>query len=238
MTKKRDKIYEGSSKSLYLSEDEYSLILSFNDKLSQSSNKEINAAGKGSINNTISVYLMQQLEMIGVENHLIKKINMHQQLIQQVDVYPIQVYVNNIAHGRYVSEFGMEEGFVFDSPIIDYRIKNKKLNYPAINESQILSFDWMTPDEIKDMNLKAGRVYDFLSGLFVSIGIRLVSVKLEFGRVFNGESFSSMLIDEISPDTCVLWDIETNKKLCFEVASEDIKQIIPVYKEVMKRLNI
>ncbi len=234
----KEKLYQGSSKTLYHSEEDNSLILSFDDTLRLSKDKILSFLGKGVINNTISSYIMQKLDMIGIDNHLIEKINMRQQLVQFVDVYPVQIHISSIACGRYVSDFGMEEGFVFDEPIIDFRVKNKELEYPIINESQITSFGWMDSQEVREMKKKAIRINDFLTGLFATAKIRVVDIKLEFGRVFNGEEFMSMLVDEISPDTCKLWDMSSNEKLCYELAHEQPDKLLPAYQEVMKRLGI
>ncbi|GAB4165201.1 MAG: phosphoribosylaminoimidazolesuccinocarboxamide synthase [Rickettsiaceae bacterium] len=234
----KEKIYKGSSKTLYQSEEDYALIMSFDDSLRVSKEETIEVSGKGVVNNNISAYIMQKLDMIGIDNHLIEKINMRRQLVQFVDVYPIQVHISTIACGRYVSEFGMEDGFVFESPMIDFTVKNKDLNYPSINESQIINFGWMNKYELKEMKTKAIRIHDFLSGLFASVNIRMVEAKLEFGRVFNGEDFISMLVDEVSPDTCRLWDMETNEKLCYEIAKEGADKVMPAYQEVLERLRI
>ena len=233
-----EKIYKGTSKTLYQSDEDYALIMSFDDTLKKDNKEIIDISGKGVINNNISAYIMQKLDMIGVENHFIQKNNMRQQLVQFVDVYPIQIHICTVACGRYVTDFGMEDGFVFESPIMDFRVKNKDLNYPIINESQIISFGWLSKSELRDLKNKATRVHDFLSGLFATAKIRLVDIKLEFGRVFNGEDFITMLIDEVSPDTCKLWDMETNEKLCYEIAEEDPEKVIPAYQEIVKRLNI
>jgi len=234
----KEKIYTGSSKTLYQADEDYALIMSFNDTLKLQDKRSIVISGKGVINNSISAFLMQKLELIGVETHFIQKNNMRQQLIQFVDVYPVQIYVSSLASGRYVTDFGMEDGFVFDSPIIDFRVKNGDLNYPIINEHQIYSFSWLSEKEIKNLKKVAIRVHDFLTGLFAGIGIRLVDIKLEFGRVFNGEEYIIMLTDEISPDTCKLWDMYNNEKLCYEIAETNPDLIISAYQEVLKRLNI
>jgi phosphoribosylaminoimidazole-succinocarboxamide synthase len=234
----KEKIYTGASKTLYQADEDYALIMSFNDTLKLQDKSSIVISGKGVINNSISAFLMQKLELIGVETHFIQKNNMRQQLIQFVDVYPVQIYVSSLASGRYVTDFGMEDGFVFDSPIIDFRVKNGDLNYPIINEHQIYSFSWLSKKEIKNLKKVAIRVHDFLTGLFAGIGIRLVDIKLEFGRVFNGEEYIIMLTDEISPDTCKLWDMYNNEKLCYEIAETNPDLIISAYQEVLKRLNI
>ena len=234
----KEKIYTGASKTLYQADEDYALIMSFNDTLKLQDKRSIVISGKGVINNSISAFLMQKLELIGIETHFIQKNNMRQQLIQFVDVYPVQIYVSSLASGRYVTDFGMEDGFVFDSPIIDFRVKNGDLNYPIINEHQIYSFSWLSEKEIKNLKKVAIRVHDFLTGLFAGIGIRLVDIKLEFGRVFNGEEYIIMLTDEISPDTCKLWDMYNNEKLCYEIAETNPDLIISAYQEVLKRLNI
>ncbi len=234
----KEKIYKGTSKTLYQSDEDYALIMSFEDTMRVSKDKIIEVSGKGAINNAISAYIMQKLDMIGIDNHMIEKINMKRQLVQFVDIYPIQIHVSTIASGRYVTEFGMENGFVFESPIIDFKIKNKDLDYPIINETQIINFGWLSKYELKEIKNNALRIHDFLAGLFAGIGIRMVDVKLEFGRVFNGEDFVTMLVDEISPDTCRLWDMNSNEKLCYEIANEDPGAVISAYREVLKRLNI
>lgn len=233
------KLYQGSSKTLYDTDEEYALIMVFEDSLRLSQDKTLHISGKGGINNMISSYLMQKLDMIGIENHLIEKINMKKQLIQRTEIYPVQIHISTLACDRYVNNLGMEEGFVFDLPVVDYRIKNSRLNYPSVNEHQIINFGWMTQYELKELRKLAIRIHDFLVGLFVSVNIRMVDIKLEFGRVFNGEEFIPMLIDEVSPDTCRLWDMDTNQKLCFEAGIEgDGSQLILAYQEVLSRLNI
>jgi len=231
-----EKIYKGSTKTLYQSDEDYTLIMSFEDRLSIGKDS-LEISGKGAINNSISSCIMQKLDMIGIDNHLINKMNMRQQLVQFVDIYPIQVHICTVACGRYVTDFGMEDGFVFEAPIIDFRVKNKELGYPIINESQINSFGWLDKKELNDLKIQATRVHDFLSGLFASLKIRLVDIKLEFGRVFNGEEFITILVDEISPDTCRLWDMKTNEKLCYELAKDNPEKILEAYQEVLKRLS-
>lgn len=234
----KSKIYQGTTKTLYHSEEDHTLIMSFDDSIKKSNQEIISVDGKGIINNSISSYIMTQLEMIGVENHFIQKNNMRQQLVQFVDVYPIQINICTIACGRYVTDFGIENGFVFESPIIDFKVKNKDLNYPVVNCEQILSFGWLNKTELETLKIKSMRIYDFLSGLFTTAGVRLVDISLEFGRVFNGEDFVTMLTDEISPDTCKLWDMETNEKLSYEIAEENVEKVLPAYQKILDRLNI
>ncbi len=242
----RNKIYQGSSKILYQTDKEYSLIMSFTDDIKLQNGKTFNASGKGVINNTISSYIMSKLDMVGIENHLIEKINMREQIVQFVDIIPISISVSTLACGRYIKEFDMEEGYVFDQPMIDFRIKNAELKYPVINEYQIINFGWVSIEEIKILKKKAIRIADFLTGLFAGIGIRMVECNLEFGRVFNGEEFIIMIADEISPDNCKLWDLNNNEKLGFEAiecaieqdSQQDLDQAILSYQNILKRFNV
>ncbi len=233
----RNKIYQGSSKDLYEGNEDYTLIMSFNDNFKLESGAMLDIVGKGAINNTISSLLMSKLDMVGIENHFIEKINMREQLVQLVDLFPVQLYISSIACGRYVTEFGMDEGYVLDHPMIDFRVKNSDLKHPVINEHQITSFNWLTNEDIKDLKAKAVRVYDFLTGLFAGVGIRLVEGKFEFGKVFDGENFIIMLADEISPDNCRLWDMDSNKKLSWDGVMDDPENAFTTYQTVLQRFN-
>lgn len=233
----KNKIYQGTSKILYQSDADFTLIMSFTDDLKLADDTIITIPGKGAINNNISAFIMHKLEMVGIENHLIEKINMREQLIQFVDILPIQVSITTVACGRYVQQFGMEEGYVFDYPVIDFHIKNRELQYPIINEYQIINFGWLTSQEIEQVKLLATRICDFLTGLFAGIEIRFIECKLEFGRVFNGEKFVIMIADEISPDTCRLWDIHSNEKLGFDAIAGQ-GDATYAYHAISKRMNI
>jgi len=233
----KQKLYQGSSKILYQSQEDYAFIMAFTDKITLDSGEIFEVAGKGVFNNNISSYIMTKLDLIGIDNHLIEKINMREQLVQSVDVFPIQISVSAVACGRFVKEFFMEEGYVFDHPIIDFRVRSTELKHPVINEHQILNFGWLSRQEIKEVQIQAMRVYDFLSGLLTSVGIRLVECTLEFGRVFNGEEFIIMLADEISPDTCRLWNMYNNEKLGAELIASDPEKAIKSYQIIADLLK-
>ena len=230
------KIHQGSSKTLYRSDEDRMLEMSFNDNLRISNNSFIEIPGKGIINNAISSYIMKKLDLIGVHNHFVKKANMRRQIVEFADVYPIQVHIASVACGRYVTDLKMEEGYVFEQPIIDFRFKGKNLSYPIVNETQIISLCWLNEEELKRVKIQAINIYSFLAGLFSTIQVRLIDAKLEFGYVFNGEEFVIMLVDEISPDTCRLWDMESNQKLSYEIAQDDPEKIMPAYQELYRRL--
>ncbi len=233
--KTKNKIYQGSSKTLYGSDLDFTLVMSFSDRFALRNGQILNLSGKGVINNMISSFIMSKLDSMGIENHFIKKLNMKEQLIQHAEVFPFSVSVAGIACGRYVKEFGLEEGFVFDSPLIDFVIRSP--NYPIINEEQMFNFGWLCREELEDIKKRSIRIYDFLSGLFMGVGIRLVECRLEFGRVFTGDDFVIMLVDEISPDTCRLWDLGNNEKLCFEAVENGLESGIEPYRTVLKRLG-
>lgn len=234
----KKKIYHGSNKILYQSAEDFALIMAFTDSIKLENGKVFDVSGKGAINNTLSSFIMTKLDMVGIENHLIEKINMREQLVQFVDMFPVQISISTIAYGRYVTEFGMEEGYVFDNPIIEFRIKNRQLKYPVINEHQITSFSWLTAKELKQLKHKAIRIYDFLTGLFAGVGIRLIESKLEFGKIFSDEEFVCMLADEISLDNCRLWDMNSNQKLSFEIIEQDPDSAIKSYQAVLNRFNL
>ncbi|XVN43130.1 MAG: phosphoribosylaminoimidazolesuccinocarboxamide synthase [Candidatus Rickettsia vulgarisii] len=233
----KEKLYQGSSKILYQSQEDFAYIMAFTDKMTLENGEIIDIAGKGVLNNNISSFIMTKLDMVGIDNHLIEKLNMREQLIQSVDIFPIQVSIASVACGRFVKEFSMEEGYVLDHPIIDFKVRSNELKHPIINEHQILNFGWLSKKEISQVKQQALRVYDFLSGLFVGIGIRLVECQLEFGRVFNSEEFMVMLADEISPDNCRLWDINSNEKLGKELMNIDLDKGLKSYRTIAKLLK-
>ncbi len=234
----KQKLYKGSSKIIYASSEDHTFIMSFTDTIKLNNGEIIEMAGKGVLNNNISSFIMSKLDMIGIENHLIEKINMREQLIQSVDLFPIQVSIASVASGRFVKDFGVEEGYVFDQPILDYKVRSNELNYPVANEHQLLQFGWVTQRELTELKNKALRIYDFLTGLFLGIGIRLIECRLEFGRVFNGENFIVMLADEISPDTCLLWNMHNNEKIGFDLIEKDIGLAIKSYHMIEELLKV
>ena len=234
----KEKVYEGSSKILYVTEEEYTLIQFFKDDHVLGSGDIVQIPGKGIIKNSISAFLMEAMKLANIPNHLIEKLNMREQRIALVDLIPVQICVANVACGRYATEFGIEEGFVFDTPMIDFRVKNSEQGNPVTNEQQIAGFGWTFDEEIKELKAAAVRVSDFLIGLFAGAGIRMVECQLEFGRGFDGNGYVLILADEITPDSCRLWDIETNRRLDFEAPTASAEEVIAVYQEVAKRLGI
>ena len=236
--KTREKLYEGTSKILYEGDEDFSLIQFFKDDHILEDGSVVQVAGKGVLNNNISAFIMSNMDMVSIDNHFIDKINMREQIVQLVDMIPVKISVANLACGRYVDQFGIEEGYVFDQPMIDFRIKNKNILNPIINEHHMQNLCFLTSREVKSLKQVATRVNDFLAGMFAGVGIRLVECTMEIGRVFDGEEFSFMLADEVTPDTCRLWNIADNRKIDFEFAAQNPDNAAAVYKEIAKRLGI
>lgn len=234
----KDKIYEGSEKIFYSAEEEFALIEFFKDTTKLPNGQLVESSGKGVLRNSISAFLMSKLDMAGIDNHLIEKINMREQLIQMVDMIPMQVSISYLSCGRYISEFGLEEGYVFDRPMIDFYFKTADRLLPSCNENHIMNMCLLTSYEIDAIKKITMRAADFLAGFFASSGIRLVEAKFELGKVFTGEEFIMMIADEISPDTCRLWNLDDNKKLDFEAIYKNPDNAIKIYKEVTQRIGL
>ena len=194
--------------------------------------------GKGVLNNRISEHLMMGLTDIGVPNHLVRRLNMREQLIREVEIIPVKVRVRNIVAGDLIKRLGMEEGTALPRSVVEYYHKSDELGDPMISEEHITAFSWAMPQEIDDMLSIALRINDFLSGLFYGVGIRLVDFDLEFGRLWQGEDLRIVLADEISPDTCRLWDMETNERLDRDRARLSMSEAAEAFQEVARRLGI
>lgn len=237
LPKKRVKIEEGRRKIIYQTNDDYILTQFFKDDFYSTNGIKQELLGKGILSNTISSFLMNKLAMIGVETHFVEKVNMSEQLINKAEAIPVTFVVNQIASGRYVEDMGLQEGFVFEKPMIDILTKSTIKKTP-INEEQIINFDWLDKEELEDLKTTALNINYFLVGLFASVNIRLVACKLEFGRIFSPYGFSLVLIDELSPETLQLWDMNSNKKLDASSIDVESNESLSCYEEIIKRLNI
>ncbi len=235
----KKKVYEGKAKVIYKGKDQNTLIQYFKDDATAFNNKKKGIIpGKGVINNFISELLMTGLKDINIPNHFIKRINMREQLIHKLEIIPIEVVVRNIATGSLVKRLGIQEGKILSRPIIEFYLKNDKLNDPIISEEHIIVFEWASHSELEEIINLSARINDFLTGYFYSQRIRLVDFKLEFGRYWSGQDNSLMLGDEISPDNCRLWDLLTNKKLDKDRFRQDLGDVDIAYKEVAYRLGV
>ena len=237
--KKGKKLYEGKAKIVYASSEKNLVIQHFKDNATAFNNKKKSVIdGKGILNNRISEHILTYLSQVGIKNHLVKRLNMREQLIKRVEIIPIEFVVRNIATGSLTNRLGIEEGTVLDSTLIEYCLKDDKLGDPLISKEHIYTFKWATRREIEKIDRQLLRINDFLVGLFRGIGIKLVDFKVEFGRYKNNSKNEILLADEISPDTCRLWDMNTEKKLDKDRFRKNLGNLIEAYQEVAKRLGI
>ncbi len=238
-TKRKDLIYDGKAKKIFSCQDDNLVIQYFkDDTTANNAQKHSIISGKGVINNRISEYLMQSIEKIGIPTHFVERLNMREQLVKKVEIIPIEFVVRNISAGSISKKFNIPEGKVFNQPIIEYYLKNDGLGDPMMCESHLIRLGYIKSDELDEIIDFSFRINDFLQGLFLGIGIRLVDFKLEFGRHRKNESFDIILADEISPDNCRLWNKEDNKKLDKDRFRQDLGEIKEVYQEVAKRLGV
>ena len=238
---KGKKLYEGKAKILYETNDKDLLIQHFKDDATAFNNlKKANVEGKGVLNNRISEHILLSLNSCGIKTHLIKRINMREQIIKHAEILPIEFIVRNIATGSLTKRLGIPEGTVLNKPLLEYCYKNDELSDPIIAKEHIYNFGWATEKEIKKIDQMSLRINDILQGMFKAIGIKLVDFKVEFGKVWNKSKSDKeiVLADEISPDTCRLWDSKTEKKLDKDRFRRDLGNIIQGYQEVARRLGI
>lgn len=236
---RRKQIYEGKAKILFEGPEPGTLIQYFKDDATAFNNqKRAVLEGKGVLNNRISEFVMQGLERIGVPTHFIRRLNMREQLIRHVEIIPLEVVVRNVAAGSLVKRLSLEEGSQLPRSVIEFYYKNDALGDPLVSEEHITAFNWATPQEIDDMMALALRINDFLSGLFSGVGIKLVDFKVEFGRQYDGDLMRLILADEISPDCCRLWDMETGAIMDKDRFRKDLGGVTDAYREVAKRLGV
>ncbi len=233
--KKGKKLYEGKAKIVYAGPDKGTAIQHFKDHATAFNNlKKSTIEGKGVLNNRISEHILKNLEQIGIKTHLIKRINMREQLIRLVEIIPIEFIIRNIATGSLTKRLGIKDGTLLEKPLLEFCYKNDELGDPLIAREHIYAFNWASVIQLDYITEQCHRINDFMQGMFRGIGIKLVDFKLEFGTV-NGEI---ILADEISPDTCRLWDIKSDEKLDKDRFRKDLGNLIPAYEEVARRLNI
>ncbi len=237
--KKGKKLYEGKAKVIFATDNKDFLIQHFKDDATAFNNqKKAKIEGKGVLNNRISEHILINLDQVGIKNHLVKRLNMREQLIKHVEIIPIEFIVRNIATGSLTKRLGIEDGTVLEDPLIEYCLKNDELGDPLISKEHIYTFKWATKKEIEQIDKQLLRINDFMVGMFRGVNIKLVDFKVEFGRVKNNGKTDILLADEISPDTCRLWDNKTDKKLDKDRFRNNLGNLIDAYQEVAKRLGI
>jgi phosphoribosylaminoimidazole-succinocarboxamide synthase len=236
---KRRKIYEGKAKILYEGPEPGTLIQYFKDDATAFNNqKRAVLDGKGVLNNRISEFIMTQLNGIGLPTHFLRRLNMREQLIREVEIIPLEVICRNVAAGSLSQRLKLEEGTALPRSIIEFCYKNDALADPLVTEEHITAFNWASTQEIDDMIAMTLRVNDFLTGLFAGVGIKLVDFKIEFGRLYEGDMVRTVLADEISPDSCRLWDMSSGEKLDKDRFRRDLGGVTEAYAEVARRLGI
>ncbi|MDQ1080339.1 phosphoribosylaminoimidazolesuccinocarboxamide synthase [Pseudoroseomonas cervicalis] len=236
---RRRQLYEGKAKVLFEGPEPGTLVQYFKDDATAGNGaKKGIITGKGVLNNRISEYLMTRLGEIGVPTHFIRRLNMREQLIREVEIIPLEVVVRNVAAGSLAARLGLQEGTRLPRSIVEYYYKNDALQDPMVSEEHITCFGWASTQDLDDMVALALRVNDFLSGLFLGVGIVLVDFKLEFGRLYENDEMRIVLADEISPDNCRLWDVNTGEKMDKDRFRRDLGKVEEGYQEVARRLGI
>ena len=236
---RRRQIYEGKAKVLFEGPEPGTIVQYFKDDATAFNAKKRGIiTGKGVINNRISEYLMLRLNEVGIPTHFVRRLNMREQLVKAVEIIPIEVAVRNIAAGSISKRLGIAEGTPLPRSIIEYYYKSDELDDPMVAEEHITAFNWASIQELDEMTGLALRVNDFLGGLFLGVGLRLVDFKLEFGRLWEDDEMRIVVADEISPDSCRLWDLKTNEKMDKDRFRRDMGGIEEAYQEVARRLGI
>ena len=239
MTRRRQ-IYEGKAKILFQGPEPGTIVQYFKDDATAFNNeKKGTITGKGVLNNRISEFMMLRLAEMGVPTHFVKRLNMREQLVREVEIIPVEVVVRNVSAGQFAKRFKVEEGTPLPRSIVEYYYKADELGDPLVSEEHITAFGWATPHDVDDMMALALRINDFMSGLFMAIDIKLIDFKLEFGRLYedNGE-MRVVLADEISPDSCRLWDVKSSEKMDKDRFRHDLGKVEEAYREVARRLGI
>ena len=236
---KGKKLYEGKTKILYEGPEKGTAIQHFKDNATAYNDlKKSTVEGKGVLNNRISEHVLNNLNQIGIKTHLIKRLNMREQLIRLAEIIPIEFIVRNIATGSLTKKLGIADGTVLSKPLLEYRYKNDDLGDPLVTKEHIIEFNWANESELSLIKNYSLRINDFMQGMFRGVGIKLVDFKLEFGKVDNKGNKEIIIADEISPDTCRLWDVVSEKKLDKDRFRKDLGNIIQAYQEVARRLGI
>ena len=232
---KKEQLYEGKAKKVYATQDPNVVIVSYKDDATAfNCLKKGTITGKGAINNRMTNNLMRRLEAKGVPTHLVEELSDRETAVKKVSIVPLEVIIRNLSAGSFAKRYGVEEGIVFDAPTIEFSYKNDDLGDPLINTYHALALKLATAEEIALIKNYAFTVNELLKGFMKEIGIDLVDFKLEFGRTADGQI---VLADEISPDTCRLWDEKTHEKLDKDRFRRDLGGAEEAYEEVMRRLT-
>ncbi|MEM1267208.1 MAG: phosphoribosylaminoimidazolesuccinocarboxamide synthase [Pseudomonadota bacterium] len=236
---RRRMIYEGKAKILYEGPEPDTLIQYFKDDATAGNGaKHEVVEGKGVLNNRLSEHFMKGMNAVGIPTHFIRRLNMREQLVRMVEMIPLEVVVRNVAAGSMSRRLGIEEGTALPRPIIEFYLKDDALGDPLVTEEHIIAFGWAAQQDVDDMVSLALRVNDYVSGVMYGVGVQLIDFKIEIGRLFDGDFQRLIVADEISPDSCRLWDIETRAKLDKDVFRKDLGSLTDAYTELATRLGV
>lgn len=233
---KREQLYEGKAKKVFATDDQNLVIVSYKDDATALDGlKKGTISGKGVVNNRMSNFLMKLLAEKGVDTHFVEELSDRETLVKKVSIVPLEVIVRNISAGSFAKRYGVEEGIVFDEPTIEFSYKNDDLHDPLLNDYHALALKLATKAEIEKIKNMAFTVNAVLKEYFLTLGVKLVDFKLEFGKTADG---TIVLADEISPDTCRFWDAETNEKLDKDRFRRDMGGVEDAYNEMMRRVGL
>ena len=230
-----NKLYEGKAKKVYKTENPNEVIIYYKDDATAGNGvKHDKFEGKGVLNNTISCIIFDMLEEAGIKTHMIKKLNERDILVKKVDIFPLEVIVRNITTGSFCRRLGAPEGIVLDEPIFEMSYKNDEYGDPLINDDHAVALKLATREELAYIKETTLKINELLKEFFLSMNLKLVDFKIEFGKTADG---TILLADEISPDSCRLWDVDTNQKYDKDVFRQDIGDLIETYKAVLARMQ-
>ncbi len=236
---RRKKVYEGKAKILYEGPEPGTLIQYFKDDgIASGDAAPVAVDGKGVLNNRLSEFFMAGLNSVGVPTHFIRRVNMREQLVRMAEILPLEIVVRNFAAGELSTRLGIPEGTALPRPIVEYYFKDDKLGCPLVAEEHIVAFGWANQQDLDDVIALALRVNDFLSGVMMGVGIRLADFRIEVGRVWEGDFMRLIVADEISPDSCRLWDMRGNEASERDGAAREPGPLADVYTELARRLGV
>lgn len=231
----KELLYEGKAKRIFQTDNEQTVLVEYKDSATAfNGEKKAEITGKGRLNNEITSLLFLKLKEMGIDSHFIERISETEQLVKKVTIIPLETVVRNVAAGSFSKRLGVEEGAELSAPIVEFYLKNDELGDPLVTNDHILELKLASAEEITILREKALKVNTVLSSFFAGLGIRLIDFKLEFGKDQNGQI---LLADEISPDTCRLWDKQTNEKLDKDVFRRDLGSLTAAYENILARLG-
>ena len=228
-------LYEGKAKKIFSTENDNEFVVYYKDDATAfNGEKKAEISSKGILNNKISTIMFEELAKEGIESHFIKSLSDREMLVKKVEILPLEVIVRNITAGSFCKRYGVEEGIVLDQPIFEMSYKNDEFGDPLLNDDHAIALKLATKEEIDFLRSQTLKINEIMKKFFLKMDLKLVDFKLEFGKDVDG---NIILADEISPDTCRLWDVNTNEKLDKDRFRRDLGDLVQGYEEVLSRMN-